>query len=464
MSPTTIEVTPQPGIQTAMLASPADIVIAGGSAGCGKSFSLLLECLRYAHVQDFRAVLFRRTYPRLTAPKGLWDESQSLYRGLGAIPKEGTLEWRFPAGAELKMAHMQHESDRHAWHGAQIALIAWDELQEFHESQFWYLLSRNRSMCGVRPYIRASCNPVPDDDPVGGWLHKLIAWWIGEDGLPILERAGVVRWFVRPDETLVWGDSYAELKSDYPEHEPKSLTFIPGRLDDNVALMQKDPGYRANLMALPRYERERLLGGNWKVKAEAGKVFDRAWFKIVDAAPADAQRIRFWDKAGTEDGGKFSAGVKMSRAANGLYYVEHVLRGQWSSLRRNQAMRQMAEIDGKSTMIEIEQEPGSGGKESAEISIRELAGWTVRATPATGDKVTRSGPFAAQAEAGNVYLVRGEWNEAYLAEHHHFPDGTFKDQVDASSGAFNRLALAPPPVTPSAPLSLGFEPSVWSLS
>lgn len=87
------------------------------------------------------------------------------------------------------------------------------------------------------------------------------------------------------------------------------------------------------------------------------------------------------------------------------------------------------------------QEPGSGGKESAEITVRELAGYDVRALPATGDKVTRAGPLSAQAEAGNVKLVAGAWNADFLAELHAFPDGRYSDQVDAATLAFNRLAL-----------------------
>jgi len=93
-------------------------------------------------------------------------------------------------------------------------------------------------------------------------------------------------------------------------------------------------------------------------------------------------------------------------------------------------------------MIWVPQDPGSGGKEAAEILLRELAGFIVRAETVTGDKVTRAGPFASQAEAENVKLVRGAWNEEYLAELHGFPEGGHDDQVDASSGAFNKLALS----------------------
>jgi len=193
-------------------------------------------------------------------------------------------------------------------------------------------------------------------------------------------------------------------------------------------------------MLLPLVERERLLGGNWRVRATAGKVFNRAWFEIVDVAPAEAIRMRSWDKAGTEGGGNYSAGVRLARAGP-LFYVEHVIRGQWSSARRNAVMRQTAEFDGAEVPILVEQEPGSGGRESAEISIRLLAGFMVRAETVTGDKLTRAGPLAAQAEAGNVKLVRGQWNEDFLHELHGFPEGVNDDQVDAASGAFNKLAL-----------------------
>ena len=433
-------VRPQPGPQEAILSSPADIVIAGGSAGCGKSWSLLLECIRHHRVPGFTAAIFRRTYPRLTMPGGLWEESQGLYRPLGAVPKETTLEWAFPSGASIKLAHMQHATDRFAWHGAQVTLLCWDELQEFEEAQWWYLLSRNRSVCGVRPYVRGTCIPVPEDDRTGGWLHRLLAWWIGEDGLPVRARSGVVRWFARIEDELVWGENRAALAAKYPGCEPKSFTFIPGRLEDNPALLTKDPGYRANLLALPLVERERLLGGNWNVRPTAGKVFHRFWFEIVEAAPAEAVRVRYWDKAGTDQAGDYSAGVRMAKA-NGLYFVEDVQWGQWSSRDRNAVMRQTARLDGLDIPIWIEQEPGSGGKESAELSIQDLAGWAVRVEPVTGNKVTRAGPLSAQAEAGNVKLVAGAWNAAWLDEAHAFPDGRYDDQVDASAGAFNKLAL-----------------------
>lgn len=173
-----------------------------------------------------------------------------------------------------------------------------------------------------------------------------------------------------------------------------------------------------------------------------GNMFPREKAEIVDAAPANVKRIRYWDKAGTEAGGAYTAGVKMLRGPDGLIYVEDVQRKQYSALARRQLMKQTAAIDTTSVQVWIEQEPGSGGKESAETSVLDLAGYNVKTEPATGDKVVRAEGFAAQWQAGNVRLVRGEWNKAYLDECESFPNGKYKDQVDASSGAFNKLVLA----------------------
>jgi predicted phage terminase large subunit-like protein len=173
-----------------------------------------------------------------------------------------------------------------------------------------------------------------------------------------------------------------------------------------------------------------------------GGMFKRPWFEIVGASPAQATRVRFWDKAGTEGGdGARTAGVKMARAADGLFYIEDVVSGRWSAHQRETVIKQTAEMDGRSVAVWVEQEPGSGGKESAENTIRNLAGWTVRADRVTGDKATRAEPLAAQCEAGNVKLVKGDWNSAFLDELTVFPQGKYKDQTDAASGAFNKLAV-----------------------
>lgn len=443
----------QPGPQEQALASDADVVIFGGAAGGGKSWGLLLSVAQHAHLSTFAAEIFRRTYPELTATGGLWPESFRLFPHVRGVSNESNLRWRFPSGATVKFSHMQHASNRFDWKGAQIPCLLFDQLESFEETQFWYLLSRNRSpLPGLRPWAFGTCNPVPADDQTGGWLRRLIDWWIGPDGFAIPERSGVVRWVVRrpSDDALVWfGDRpTADLAARTLGTEPKSVTFIRSRLEDNPGLLATDPGYRSRIMLLPLIERERLLGGNWDIRPAAGLVFDRAWFDVVEYPPAEARRVRYWDKGGSAGSGDWSAGVRIAvDDARGLYTVEDVVRGQWSALDRERVIRQTAEADGYEVAVWEEQEPGSGGKESAEATIRNLAGYAVRAERVTGDKLARAGGLAAQAEARNVRLVRGEWNEAFLRELHAF-DGTGRghdDQVDAAAGAFRKLAAGGAP-------------------
>lgn len=169
-----------------------------------------------------------------------------------------------------------------------------------------------------------------------------------------------------------------------------------------------------------------------------------AWqeIRLVEAAPKLVKTVRYWDKAGTDGAGAWTAGVKMGRGEDGCFYVLDVIRGQWSAGPRERAIRAAAEMDGTHVETWIEQEPGSGGKESAEATIKNLAGFSVRAERATGDKAVRAEPYAVQVEAGNVKVVRGEWNQAFIDEHKSFPVGKYKDQIDAAGGAFNKLAAS----------------------
>lgn len=430
---------PQPA-QERFLTSPADIAIYGGAAGGGKSYALLMEPIRHYHRPGFYGVIFRRQATQIKNEGALWDESEAFYPHLSAMGSRHQLTWTFPSGARLRFAHLEYEQDKFGWMGAQVAFIGFDELTHFTEGQFWYLLSRNRSTCGVRPYVRATCNPDPDS-----FVADLIKWWINpQTGFALPERAGVIRWFVRMGDELVWADTPEELMAQYGNTVyPKSLTFIPACIHDNAILLQKDPGYLANLMALPRIDRERLLNGNWLVRPTAGLFFKRSWFEIVPEAPPNSNVIRYWDRAATEaTAGKdpdWTVGVRMSKASNGIFYVEDVVRLRGTPAKVEEAIRQTAAMDGTRVRIGIEKDPGQAGVAEASYYVRALAGYPVRAYPVTKAKETRARPVSAQAEAGNIKLVRGSWNEAFVRELENFPDAAHDDQVDALSGAFNAL-------------------------
>lgn len=167
---------------------------------------------------------------------------------------------------------------------------------------------------------------------------------------------------------------------------------------------------------------------------------------LVDVPPTHfRQVVRYWDKAATKDAGAFTVGVKMGLDHLKRYWVLDVVRGQWSSDEREAIIRKTAEIDGKSVVIGLEQEPGSGGKESAQATVRNLAGFKVRVYAvgrSEGNKINRADPFSTQVNQGNVLLRQGApWLEQYVEELRFFPRSQYKDQVDASSGAFNMLAV-----------------------
>lgn len=437
---------PHDGPQSRFLESQADVVVYGGAAGGGKTFAALLDSVRYLDTPGFTAIFFRRTYPEIIAPDGLWPLSYRLFPALGGRPKETTHEWRFPSGALLRMGHLQRESDVLAHQGAQYCGIYWDELTHFTLRMFWYLLSRNRTTTNIRPYVRAGCNPDPDS-----FVATLIAWWIGDDGLPIPERSGVLRWFVRDGEELVWADDPAELAALYPGREALSLTFIGSRLEDNPTLCERDPSYRTRLESLHRVERERLLGGNWHVRASAGTFFQRGWFRVFDEPPAGEQAaVRGWDKAATaphhsNPDPDWTRGVRIAKLAEGApvrYLVTDVasLRGNPGEVDR--LLAATASQDGRSTVQAVWQDPGQAGVVDVAHVRRVLDGYPVAVERAVQNKQTYAGPLSSAAEGGMVGLLRGAWNDRFIDELAAFPEGRHDDQVDAASLAHRRLTVA----------------------
>ena len=151
--------------------------------------------------------------------------------------------------------------------------------------------------------------------------------------------------------------------------------------------------------------------------------------------------VRYWDKAGSQDTGAYTVGVKIARDKKGEFHIVDVKRFQKSAEERERIIRQTAEADGKAVKQYIEQEPGSGGKESAESTIRNLAGFRCEADRPTGDKVYRADPFSVQVNSGNVTMLKGDWNHDFVEELRFFPFGTYKDQVDAASGAFEKVRV-----------------------
>lgn len=175
--------------------------------------------------------------------------------------------------------------------------------------------------------------------------------------------------------------------------------------------------------------------------AKEGSFFKVGKLEIVDAAPAGLRTVRAWDLAASTNKGDYTAGVKMGRGADGLFYVLDVQRGQWSPDDRNATMRQTAAIDGIGCKIRLAQDPGQAGVDQVQMLTRMLAGHSVRAERVSGAKEVRADGFAAQVNAGNVRMVKAAWNAAFIEELRAFPLGKHDDAVDASADAFAELTL-----------------------
>jgi predicted phage terminase large subunit-like protein len=178
----------------------------------------------------------------------------------------------------------------------------------------------------------------------------------------------------------------------------------------------------------------------------AGGMFTTARISVLETAPPVVDTVRAWDLAsGTADQGDpdWTVGLKLGRSAEGLFVVLDVVRLQGGPAAVETAIRATAAADGPRVRISLPQDPGQAGRAQVLYLTRQLAGYPVSATPESGSKQVRAMPVAAQAEAGNVTLVRATWNRPLLEELADFPHGNKDDQVDALSRAFTALVSAP---------------------
>lgn len=439
--------------QEQFLSSSADIVVYGGAAGGGKTYALLLEPVRHKDNPQFGSVIFRNTFRQIEQEGGLWDSSELIYPYLGAEPNLSRYWWTFPSGSRVRFGYLARDSDKYNYAGAQIPLLGYDQLEQIGESAFFFMLSRNRSMTGIAGYVRATCNPDADS-----WLARFLDWWIAEDGYADLSRVGRVRWFVRSGEDLVWSSDRAELERQFrgePDVMPKSVTFILSTVYDNRIMLERDPSYLANLRALLPVDRERLLGhptrgGNWKIRAGAGDIFNRNWFDTVSHIPPGGDACLFWDFASTEkqttsDDPDYTAGVLMIHVGGTFYWADTITfrRGPGETMRRfrNRSRQIAAEMDRQNRrfLLRWEIEPGSAAKRENELLMQEFPELDAEGIRSTGDKLVRARPLAQAAYANSVKMLIAGWNEGVLNHLHNQPYAPHDDIMDAGAGAYGVL-------------------------
>lgn len=253
-------------------------------------------------------------------------------------------------------------------------------------------------------------------------------------------------------------DVISRFTKAFPKARVLKFSAIATDTSEDVKLGYRKPGdalfpeYKS--MAFLQEQKKGMSQAGWESVYQqspiivGGGMFPIENFKIVSQLPPKDEimkSVRFWDKAATEDGGAFTAGVLMHRMRDGRFLVSHVFRKQMNRHDREKAMKLQAVIDDAAfdgVHIWLEQEPGSGGKDSANMTVTNLAGHSAFYEPSRGDKTIRADPYAGQVQASNVLLLSGEWNQEFIDEHEAFPNSKYKDQVDAAGGAFMKIAAA----------------------
>jgi predicted phage terminase large subunit-like protein len=227
---------------------------------------------------------------------------------------------------------------------------------------------------------------------------------------------------------------------DHPDRHAKDPRTEPGEILHKTRISEDA------LKSLERALGQYAVAGQLQQRPgpRDGGLFKRGWFQFVDAVPADAMgRLRRWDLAATvPEPGKdpdWTAGVRASKDKIGRVYIEHALRLRDTPAQVDSAIKATAQADGMAVPIWIPQDPGQAGVAQAQAMVRFLAPYTVKIEKESGDKATRARGLASMMQAGQVFLVRGSWNEEFIDELCAFPNGSHDDQLDAAAGAFNAL-------------------------
>lgn len=471
----------------------AQILIMGGAAGSGKSYLLQMLPLKFMDDPKANAIIFRRTTVQIKGLGGVFDTARGMYMQLPDRLKprmsDHALEAKFPTGFKLKWSHMEREVDKFNHQGLQYTFIGFDEGTQFDWSQIEYLMSRMRSESKYPSRMVISCNPDPDHK-----IAEMISWWLDEDGYPIEERAGVIRYFILKEGQYLWGDTKEELIARHGENvKPISFSFIGSTIKDNPLMLANNKDYLAWLEGLNPIDKARLLDGNWKVRPLNSMYFRRDWCAFADAIPMNSFMVRAYDKAGTAPSDKdpqpdFTAQIGMAKSKDGYYYIFGNYHPQFKDedskvlgvLRKTVGERDMliekqARQDGTDVTIVFPKDPSAAGKYEFIESAKKLQnqGFTVKADPMPQNKskLTRFSPFAAAAENGLVKIVISSFDKStldYLFKCLEQFTGerstkTYKDDLpDCVASAFNMLntvkvyttpnlsALPPPPLSTKA--------------
>lgn len=401
--------------QALFLMLPQQEAFYGGAGGGGKTDALLMGALQYIQLEGYKPLILRRTYEELDMEDGLMSRAKDwllnpVLEEYGLEPKlrEHKRRFEFPNGNRLNFGYLQYEKDKYRYQGGAFDYIAWDELTGFTETQYTFVsFSRQRKKEGsVIPLrIRGASNP-------GNVGHE----WV-----------------------------YNRFIKEWYHKRP----FIPASLQDNPHIDRES--YTISLERLDPVTREQILRGNWTI-TPVGNFFQTEWFKKIDVIPTPhnfMKVVRYWDKASTPPSERnpdpdYTVGILMGKGYDKRYYILDMVRFRGTSYDNRVKIRNTVEKDKRRYTVGyevwMEEEGGSSGKDTIDLYRRDvLPDVAFYGDRVTGSKESRAGPLASQVEAGNLFLLKADWNEDLIMECVLFPEGLHDDIVDSMSGAFNCL-------------------------
>lgn len=417
--------------QAAFLLVPHREAFYGGAAGGGKSIALLMAALQYVEHPGYNALILRKTFADLNQPEALIDISKEWLSNTDAKWNSSEHQWTFPSGAVLKFGHLEHEDDKLKYQGAAYHFVGFDELTQFHETQYTYLFSRVRRRADDAARfplrLRGAANP-------GGIGHE----WVRD------------RFIIDDDE---WAEK-TDLSGEAFDRElakRQQRIFIPSGLKDNPYLDQES--YMESLDYLDPVTRAQLLNGDWDIAAD-GNMFKKEWFdnRIISEVPPGVnliRRVRYWDLASTDEekaikekgDPDYTASVLQALGDDGNIYILEVSRDRLTPAAVERLVHAKAVRDGRvGTAIWMEQEPGSSGEATLFTYRKLMLGFNFRGDKPSGSKIERARTASAACENGLVYIIRGAKTREFINELVAFPVGAHDDMVDAFSGGLIQIS------------------------
>jgi predicted phage terminase large subunit-like protein len=438
--------------QDQFLKCDAHEVLYGGAAGGGKSAALTADAAQQAQKLNYSAILFRKTIGDLEGSDGLLKLTKKFYPNAKAEYHAKNMRWDFYiaktrftpklSAGSIYLRHLRTQGHVLAHEGLSYAFIGFDELQQHSEEDYLFLISRNRCINShVTLKIRATANP-------GGkghkWIKKRWGAWLDKQypknsavaydafdslGLEFKGKAkpGEIRWFAKINEldTEVpegWLDEEGQASA-------KSRAYIPALLKDNQYLSQ-DINYKSNLKNLDFLRRERLLHGNWDVMEE-GNIFKRDWFKIVRLPPLGLRWFRGIDTASSEsEKADFTAYADVAIDGRNNIYIRYVDAQKVEWVKQRAWLKEISINDPCETGIER----ADNGKALYQDFKQDpdMAHLRFYSVVADRDKIERANLWNYRAEQGQVFLVEGGWNDAFIDECCQFGgEAGHDDRVDA---------------------------------